>query len=106
MRHPVEIENIEELRQREGIDDVELRAEIRTLRVGDCVKLTFHSGTKSFAGETLLVRITAINGRKFRGKLAKEPAVLGLSTLRVGSLVSFTAAHIHSIPRMQPKDEE
>jgi hypothetical protein len=105
MRHPVEIENIEEMRQREGIDDVELRDEIRSLQVGDCVKLTFQAGTKSMASETLAVRITAISGDQFRGKLAKEPAGLGLSTLRLGSAVRFTTAHIHSIAKKQPARE-
>jgi hypothetical protein len=97
MRHTLEIENIEDLRWKEGIDDVELRAEIGGLQVGDCVKLTFLTGTKSFAGQTLLVQITTIRGSSFRGKLAKGPALTGLSKLRVGAPVSFTSAHIHSI---------
>ena len=37
MQKTVEIENIEEMRRREGIEDVELREEIRGLRVGDFV---------------------------------------------------------------------
>ena len=45
MRNPVEIENIEEMRRREGIDDVELRSEIRDLQVGDSVRLTLMTGT-------------------------------------------------------------
>ena len=52
----VEIENIEEMRRKEGIDDVELRMEIRQLKVGDHVRLTISSGSK-FHG-TVLVRIT------------------------------------------------
>src|SRR5438477_584590 len=59
MLHPEQIENIEELRRREGIDDVELREEVRGLGVGDVVMLTFLTGTNSFAGETLPVRITS-----------------------------------------------
>jgi hypothetical protein len=100
MRHPVEIENIEEMRRREGIEDVELREEIRGLRVGDLVKLTFLTGAHS--SETLLVRITSIRGAAFRGKLANGPTSAGLSSLRVGSPVAFTAAHIHSLPRKRP----
>ena len=45
MRNPVQIENIEEMRRREGIDDVELRSEIRDLQVGDSVRLTLMTGT-------------------------------------------------------------
>ncbi len=102
----MEIEDIQRLRSREGIEDVELHAEIRDLQVGDCVKLTFRTNKGSFAGETLLVRITSIRGSTFRGKLAAKPAFVGLSKLRVGSLVRFTAAHIHSIARRQPNHEQ
>src|SRR5205823_4193524 len=51
MRNTVAIENIEEMRRREGIDDVGLREEIDGLRVGDFVKLTFLTGTRPPAGE-------------------------------------------------------
>jgi len=40
----IEIENIEKLRLREGIKDVELRRAIRGLRAGDYVKLTLLTG--------------------------------------------------------------
>jgi hypothetical protein len=103
MRHAVEIENIDELRRREGIDDVELREEIRTLHVGDTVMLTFLTLTGPSARETLSVRITSIRGDAFRGKLADRPAFVGLSNLRVGTPVTFTRAQIHSIPRERPK---
>jgi hypothetical protein len=103
MRYPVEIENIEEMRRREGIEDVELRAEIRGLRVGDVVKITFLAGPHTL--ETLLVRITSIRGAAFRGKLANGPNSAGLSSLRVGSPVAFTSDHIHSLPRKQPPHE-
>jgi hypothetical protein len=106
MRNPVAIETIEEMRRREGIEDVELRAEIRGLEVGDFVKLTFLSSTEPSAGETLLVRITRLRGSDFRGELAKRPSSTGLSSLRVGSPVAFTAAHIHSIPKRQPAHEQ
>jgi hypothetical protein len=106
MRNPVEIENIEAMRRREGIEDVELREEIRGLGVGDLVKLTLLSSTNSSAGETLLVRITRIRGSAFRGELADRPISAGLSGLRIGSPVAFTAAHIHSIPKEQPTHEQ
>jgi hypothetical protein len=99
MRNSVEIEDIEEKRRREGIEDVELREEIRGLRVGDLVKLTFLAAPSTF--ETLFVRITSIHGSAFRGKLANGPISGRLSRLRVGSAVAFTAAHIHSLPRKQ-----
>jgi len=102
MADSVRIENIEAMRRREGIEDLELREEIRGLEVGDFVMLTLLSGTESFAGETLEVKITSINGYALRGKLVTSPVSLGLAELRVGSSVSFTTAHIHSIPRKQP----
>ena len=95
MRNVVEIEDIEQRRLRAGIDDVELRSEIRGLHVGDVVKLTFLTGTTAF--ETLSVRITSISGSAFRGKLADRPHAPALSQLRVGSPVAFAAAHIHSL---------
>jgi len=95
-RAPIELENIEEMRRQEGIDDVELRLEIRNLRVGDFVKLTFVTGAASF--ETLRVRITSIRGAAFRGKLAKKPTSSTLAELEEGSSLAFTTAHIHSIP--------
>ena len=99
MKNPVEIENIEEMRRREGIDDVELRMEIRELRVGDLVKLTFLTGPVSF--ETLLVRITSMRGSAFRGKLAGRPASSELRKLGNAASVAFTAAHIHSLMKRQ-----
>jgi hypothetical protein len=105
MRNPVEIENIEEMRRREGIEDVELQEEIRGLAIGDFVKLTFMAGTTSIVRETLLVRITRIRGPSFRGKLDTRPASPSLAHLRVGSPVAFTTAHIHSLPRKQPTHE-
>ena len=103
MRPPVVIENIEKLRRCEGIDDAELREEIRALRVDDSVKLTFLTLTEPPARETLSVRITSIRGGAFRSKLADRPAFVGLSNLRVGTPVTFTRAQIHSIPRERPK---
>jgi len=105
-RHPLEIEDIEQLRWKVGIVDLELRAEIRSLQVGDSVRLTFRTEKESFAGETLSVRITSIRGSKFRGKLSTKPAFVGLSSLRVGSFVRFTAAHIHSVAKRNPNHEQ
>jgi len=106
MRDSVVIENIEAMRRQEGIDDVDLREEIRTLAIGDFVKITFLSGGKSSGGETLLVRITSIRGSMLRGKLATRPTSTGLSDLRVGSAVAFTTAHIHSLPRGRPAPDQ
>ncbi len=99
MRAHVEIENIEEMRRRLGIEDVELGEAIRGLKVGACVKLTLLTGSPGAAGETLLVRITSICGDAFRGKLAKKPKSAGLSGLGVGFVLTFTRSHIHSLPR-------
>ena len=101
-RAEIEIENIEQLRLRAGIEDVELREAIRGLAVGDFVKLTLVTGTGSLGGETLLVRITTIRGSDFRGKLAQAPASSRLAPLKAGSAVTFTAAHIHSLARRRP----
>jgi len=100
MTNLVVIEDIEEMRRREGIDDVELRDEIRGLGVGDYVLLTFLFGTKAF--ETLPVRITSIRGPVFRGKLTRGPALTSLSPLTAGSVVAFGVIHIHSVPKQQP----
>jgi hypothetical protein len=96
----VELENIEDMRLREGIDDVELRRAIQRLQAGEFVKVTLLINSKSF--ETLWVRITDIRGTEFHGKLASKPISSGLSCLRVGSPITFSAAHIHSIPKGHP----
>jgi hypothetical protein len=101
MRQRVIIQDIEDMRRQQGIEDVELREEVRGLGVGDLVRLTFLTGAGPFAGETLLVRITSIRGPGYRGKLASGPAPTGQLRLRVGALVTFTAAHIHSLPTGQ-----
>jgi len=97
MRTRVEIENIEDLRRRQGIEDVELQEAIRGLKVGACVKVTLLTGTPGAAGETLSVRITSICGDTFRGKLAKKPTSAGLAGLGVGFVLTFTSSHIHSL---------
>ena len=100
MRNPVAIEDIEEMRRREGIEDVALRQAIRQLGAGDFVKMTFVTGPNSW--ETLRVRITSIRGSAFRGKLADKPTSSGRSPLAVGAAVAFTTAHIHSLERAPP----
>jgi hypothetical protein len=95
MRNKVAIENIDEMRRRAGIDDVELQESIRHLKVGDAIKLTLVS--RSGTSETLSVRITRIKGTAFRGKLTRKPVLVSLSCLRAGSFVVFSTAHIHSI---------
>jgi hypothetical protein len=102
MRTRVEIQNIEDMRRREGIEDAELREAIRGLRVGAFVRLTLLAGTDGTAGETVLVRITSIRGDAFRGKLASSPTSAGLSGLRAGRALAFTRSHIHSLPRGLP----
>ena len=99
MQNTVAIENIEEMRRQNGIDDAELREQVRRLRVGDSVRLTFLADTLSASGETLPVRITRIQGHAFRGKLSAQPASAGLATLQMGAPVVFNRAHIHSVPR-------
>jgi hypothetical protein len=97
-----EIEDIEGLRRRAGIDEAELREAIRVLRAGDLVRLTLRTGTEAFAGETVPVRITSVRGRAFRGRLVHRPASAALPELRVGTVVNFTAAHVHSVPKERP----
>ena len=105
MRTPPVIENIEEMRRRAGIDDVELREDIRELGVGDLVRLTFLTSEGS-AGETLSVRITRIRDGEFRGELAERPTSARLSGLRVRSPLAFTAAHIHSVSKGRTAHEQ
>ncbi len=100
MRAAIDLENIDELRQSHGIDDVELHEAIARLRVGDHVFLTFLSGTHLRA--TLPVRITRIRAGQFRGRLVGTIARPELLGLRPNILVTFTAAQIHSIARPQP----
>ena len=99
MRPAIEIENIEELRRQEGIDDVELRAAIRDLEAGDFVKLTFVTGRTTF--ETVVVRITSIRGHEYRGKLAGKPASKSLSSLSDGKGIVFRSVHIHARTKVQ-----
>lgn len=96
----IEIENIDELRLREGIDDVELHEDISRLRVGDHVRLTFLSGAN--LRETLSVRITRIEDGQFRGRVIDRSARPKLLGLRADALVRFSAGQIHSIAAPPP----
>ncbi len=106
MWHGVEIENIEEMRRQAGIDDIELREDIRQLQVGDCVKLTFMTDSDRLRSETLLVLITNINGDNYQGKLAETPKLLGTAKVQEGSVVKFKKDHIHSIAKRSPRAEQ
>ena len=59
MRDRVRIENIEEMRLHEGIDDTELRKEIRALKVGDFVKLTLLARAGSFESDSAGRRVSS-----------------------------------------------
>src|SRR5262249_38258649 len=96
-RCSIVIENIEEMRLRQGIRDDDLRQTIARLQVGDFVKLTFSTSKMTCTGETLLVCVTKIKTDMFLGRLAGRPALPALSALRQGSLVTFSSEHIHSI---------
>jgi hypothetical protein len=108
MRQPIEIEDIESLRLGQGIDDVELREEVRGLRIGDLVRLTLLAGEGVPVSETIVVRITYARDRSFRGELTKRPTSSRFAGLRAGSSLAFAAVHIHSIPRKggAPRDAE
>ncbi len=99
MRPPVEIENIEELRRLAGIDDAELHDEIRTLRPGDQVRLTFLVDGKAPASATVVVRVVSIRGGIFHGKLETRPAAVNAVGLKINSSVTFNKDQIHSIVR-------
>lgn len=105
MQSRVTIEDIESMRHQQGINDVDLRQQVRSLRVGDVVQLTFLSEAAA-AGETLPVRITRVRGSVFHGELTRKPTVAGLSGLRAGSPVVFAAVHIHSLPSRQIAAED
>jgi hypothetical protein len=105
MQNRIEIEDIAEMRRHAGIDDVELLQEIRSLKVGDLIRLTLLSGRTPSARETLAVRITRIRGTEFRGTLAVRPVSVGLSNLDIGSPVAFKEDHIHSILNPRPTRE-
>jgi hypothetical protein len=91
------IEDIAGMRRRNGIDDDDLRDDIRRLAVGDLVRLTLRA-EQAAAGETVVVRITEVRSAGFRGALAGRPASKSLAGLGIGFALGFTAEHIHSVP--------
>jgi len=91
------IQDIEDMRRQCGIDDPTLRDQIRALRPGDIIRLTLLADAPLTTAETLRVRITSVRAGRFRGKLTSRPASPAFSSMEVGSLVAFTAAHIHSV---------
>jgi len=99
MRNAIVVEDIEGMRRRQGIHDLELQEQIRALRIRDFVNLTLLTRMGPYAGETLLVRITRIQDSRFCGALAVKPTYSSLSKLRLGSPLRFTASHIHSVAR-------
>ena len=101
MRVAIAIENIDELRRCNGIDDIELHEAIDRLRVGDHVFLTFLSRTNQRT--SLPVRIRRIRAGRFRGRLAAPIARPEWLGLRANAFVAFTAGQIHSIARPQPE---
>lgn len=98
MKNPLNIEDIESLRLRQGIDDVELRKEVRGLGPGDCVRLTFLGDARPH--ETLMVRITSTRGTSFRGRLIQRPTKGAPYGLRLGAMLAFAATHIHSVVKV------
>jgi hypothetical protein len=91
------IENMEVWRSWEGIDAAELSKEIRRLKGDDLVRLPLLAACQPFAGQTLPVRITRIQGRAFCGKLAARPTLNRRSKLSAGFPLRFATIHIHSI---------
>jgi hypothetical protein len=94
----IAIENIEEMRRREGIDDEELHGEISRLKVGDLVRLTLR--VSRIAAETVIYRITAMQQMEFRGECASLPFDTRLRRLTNGMTLCFTADHIHSVHQL------
>jgi hypothetical protein len=96
MGHNILIEDIAGRRRRQGIDDPDLRNEIRGLAIGDLVRLTLR-GEQSESGETVSVRITDMTAEGFRGALVAKPTSKALAGLGVGFAIAFIADHIHSV---------
>jgi hypothetical protein len=103
MRDPVVIENIADLRRREGIEDRELFDAIRALGVGDFVRLTLMADAAAGTGETVRVRINGIDAGRFRGRVAEAPKSAALAGVRIGCVLKFTREHIHSLPAPRPR---
>ena len=97
--HDMVLEDIESIRQEQGIDDVTLRKEINSLHRGDSVKLTLVTGPAT--SETIMVCITSIRGAAYRGKLTGIPAAKSRVKLPLGAVIAFRATHIHSVAPVQ-----
>jgi len=76
---------------------------VSRLRLGDLVRLTVLTGPGPSGGTTVLVRITRINGNTFQGRVVNPPTALASRLPR--SPLTFTRAHIHSIPGKRPAGE-
>ena len=79
MRHTIVIENIEEMRRREGIDDVELREAIRGLRVGDFVRLRLQKRSDEY-GYVAFTAFTLTGAPETLGRLRLVEALEGRIT--------------------------
>jgi hypothetical protein len=101
MRQALQLQDIEEMRRENGIDDVELRRAIRALRVGNSIRLSLVTSARSF--ETVQVRITSIRGSTFHGKLSQSKTRPRRSNHAPALTVAFTTAHIHSIVREESR---
>jgi hypothetical protein len=104
MKNAYNIEDIEAQRLRQGIDDVELREQVVHLAAGDCVRLTFLGSERP--SQTLMVRITRAVGRSFRGRLIQRPSKCIPDGLRLGALLNFKAAQIHSVVRTEVRERD
>ena len=100
MRQTLRIENIERMRREKGIFDTQLMEDIRCLQIGHHVNVTFLCNHGRTGNKTVRVRICRIEELVMHGSLVET---LSPATLKVGSLVTFKACHIHSIPVAQPK---
>ncbi|MBL8796546.1 MAG: hypothetical protein JNM56_21780 [Planctomycetia bacterium] len=98
----VQLQDIEVMRCRAGIDDVALRSAIRSLQVGHLVRGTFMTGPTAFTGETLSVRNTGIDGQAFRGVLSQALAPPELAQPRPCAAVAFTTNRVHSVVKRRP----
>ena len=85
MQNRIELENIRDMRRREGIEDAELSRAIRRLRVGDLVQVTLKISPQAFHGETVLVRVTRVGrliSQSCSPSVARSWVRLGLSEPR------------------------
>jgi hypothetical protein len=96
MRPRVEFEDIEGLRREAGIDDGELREQVRRLRAGDSVRLTAATGGDPGPLDRLLVRIISVRAGVFHGSIVRAAGTRA-ARLEAGSPLTFRAAHIHSV---------